>query len=138
MATGLRRVLRSALGSFGRPRAMVGGWKRATSEKGPGFAKTYLGEGSLGENTAKAISDEAAATDTGRRMAMASVAGGPGGATHISKQVLPQAPSPTMTSFRRISAMVRVLVACRLMRVAGSRGEGGVNRGVLEMHELRW
>lgn len=28
------------------------------------------------------------------------------GETHINKQVLPQAPSPTMTSFRRISAMV--------------------------------
>lgn len=26
--------------------------------------------------------------------------------THINKQVLPQAPSPTMTSFRRISAMI--------------------------------
>lgn len=26
--------------------------------------------------------------------------------TYINKQVLPQAPSPTMTSFRRISAMV--------------------------------
>jgi hypothetical protein len=30
--------------------------------------------------------------------------------THINKQVLPQAPSPTMTSFRRISAMVSVCV----------------------------
>jgi hypothetical protein len=28
--------------------------------------------------------------------------------THINKQVLPQAPSPTMTSFRRISAMMSV------------------------------
>jgi hypothetical protein len=27
--------------------------------------------------------------------------------THINKQVLPQAPSPTMTSFLRISAMVK-------------------------------
>lgn len=26
--------------------------------------------------------------------------------TYMSKQVLPQAPSPTMTSFRRISAIV--------------------------------
>lgn len=31
-----------------------------------------------------------------------------GDGTHINKQVLPQAPSPTMTSFRRISAMVCV------------------------------
>lgn len=31
-------------------------------------------------------------------------------ATHISKQVLPQAPSPTMTSFRRISAMICMVV----------------------------
>lgn len=30
------------------------------------------------------------------------------GRTHINKQVLPQAPSPTMTSFRRISAMAAV------------------------------
>jgi hypothetical protein len=28
------------------------------------------------------------------------------GGTYINKQVFPQAPSPTMTSFRRISAMM--------------------------------
>ena len=29
--------------------------------------------------------------------------------THINKQVLPQAPSPTMTSLRRISAMIALV-----------------------------
>ncbi len=29
-----------------------------------------------------------------------------GGFTHIRRQVFPQAPSPTMTSLRRISAMI--------------------------------
>jgi hypothetical protein len=39
--------------------------------------------------------------------------------THINKQVLPQAPSPTMTSFRRISAMA-------------TRGERGLRTGESE------
>jgi hypothetical protein len=34
-------------------------------------------------------------------------------ATHINKQVLPHAPSPTMTSLRRISAMVIELVCAK-------------------------
>ncbi len=34
--------------------------------------------------------------------------------TNINRQVLPQAPSPTMTSFRRISAMVCIGVDVRV------------------------
>lgn len=37
------------------------------------------------------------------------------GATYINKQVFPQAPSPTMTSFRRISAIVDVC-RCGMLR----------------------
>lgn len=44
-----------------------------------------------------------------------------GATTHINKQVLPQAPSPTMTSFRRISAMVCV---CRLAMMKAGSEEG--------------
>ncbi len=45
--------------------------------------------------------------------------GGRGGrgreGTHINKQVLPQAPSPTMTSLRRISAMAALLLLLLLL-----------------------
>jgi hypothetical protein len=46
--------------------------------------------------------------------------------TNINKQVLPQAPSPTMTSFRRISAMV----------VDGLRVKVGVELGAIESWAL--
>lgn len=79
---------------------------------------TYLREGTLGENTGsrsesvrrRVDHEEMAAkrqrcppTDPGRT--------GEAKGTHISKQVLPQAPSPTMTSFLRSSA---AMVAGRL------------------------
>ena len=41
------------------------------------------------------------------------------GETHINKQVLPQAPSPTMTSFLRISAAMVAGRVCRVERVGG-------------------
>jgi hypothetical protein len=43
--------------------------------------------------------------------------------TYINKQVLPQAPSPTMTSFRRISAIVTV-VGVKSKGATGSREMG--------------
>jgi hypothetical protein len=36
--------------------------------------------------------------------------------THINRQVFPQAPSPTMTSLRRISAMVTARLGCQRMK----------------------
>ena len=60
-------------------------WGRAEWE-------TDLWEGSLGE-------------DTENRISMAELFSCFDKQPYINKQVLPQAPSPTMTSFRRISAM---------------------------------
>lgn len=45
-----------------------------------------------------------------------------GAGTHMRRQVFPQAPSPTMTSLRRISAILRNGVT---MRAAGEVVEGG-------------
>ena len=69
---------------------------------GENQSKAYLWESSFGEDTAAGLAYTlvvmvAAELDARRLMG-----------THINKQVLPQAPSPTMTSFRRISAIVGV------------------------------
>ena len=59
--------------------------------------------------------------------------------TYMSRQVFPQAPSPTMTSLRRISAM-----AVELWVVGGGVGEeggGGVlvgGRGLADEVEKGW
>lgn len=95
---------------------------------------SYLGEGTLGENTEIEVSTTGT-TETGRawqavdgqmgdgRWQMkqaidrqmiagavaaeeAAEAAGGGVATHINRHVFPQAPSPTMTSFRRSSAIL--------------------------------
>jgi len=65
--------------------------------------RANLREGAFGENT-----------EDGGRVSMGPcgqssrlLAKGSRLSTHISKQVLPQAPSPTMTSLRRSSAMVK-------------------------------
>ncbi len=57
---------------------------------------TYLREGALGEDAIDHVSTH----HLFRSMIT----------TYIRRQVLPQAPSPTMTSLRRISAMVKVVV----------------------------
>lgn len=44
--------------------------------------------------------------------------------THINKQVLPQAPSPTMTSFRRISAMMCACVGVRVLKWKNDDDDG--------------
>ena len=60
-------------------------------------ASTDLGEGALGEDAADGTVSSCFA-GVSRVMARAR--------TYMSRQVFPQAPSPTITSFRRISAMV--------------------------------
>jgi len=62
---------------------------------------SYLREGSLGEDTAtrRVSKSKGKQKQNHERIGRAA-------ATNINKQVLPQAPSPTMTSFRRISAIV--------------------------------
>ena len=62
---------------------------------------TDLGEGALGEDAAEVAL--AAGGRTGGTRPVMDV----WGRTYMSRQVFPQAPSPTITSFRRISAMVR-------------------------------
>ena len=45
------------------------------------------------------------------------------GGTYISRQVFPQAPSPTMTSLRRISAMLYRCTRQHALALAGSEGQ---------------
>lgn len=93
-------------------------WLRRAGEDG----LSYLGESALGEDAAIRISTMTTTRKDGggeglKRGKLPSrggrVAADPDPVkpqrrriTYINKQVLPQAPSPTITSFRRISAMV--------------------------------
>ena len=45
------------------------------------------------------------------------------GGTYIKRQVFPQAPSPTMTSLRRISAMLYRCTRQHALGLAGSAGQ---------------
>jgi hypothetical protein len=55
-------------------------------------------------------------------------------ATHMSKQVLPHAPSPTMTNLRRISAICAVVsMTFQYASVRRDDGDEGVSQqGVLD------
>lgn len=60
-----------------------------------GRSEKYLREGALGKDAGKKQTLVRIQYGTSRGMTQ----------THIRRQVLPQAPSPTMTSLRRISAI---------------------------------
>lgn len=90
--------------------------RRMTNSKAtrPGGRVSYLGEGTLRENTGIEVS-------TMRRAKLAAEGDGglgrwmeqdvaAGGETYINRHVFPQAPSPTMTSFRRSSAILIVVL----------------------------
>ena len=61
---------------------------------------SYLREGTLGKDTSKIVSVDHMVAQSFE--------------TYINKQVFPQAPSPTMTSLRRISAMAAVGELCQM------------------------
>jgi hypothetical protein len=65
---------------------------------------SYLGEGTLGENTVDF--SQAAEPKVRAEVGGSALDIGVTFSTHMSRQVLPQAPSPTMTSLRRISAIL--------------------------------
>jgi hypothetical protein len=72
---------------------------------------TDFREGALGEDAAQVVSTWTHGGPTvDERYAMTGAEGA--GSTYMSRQVFPQAPSPTMTSFRRISAMALVFRGC--------------------------
>lgn len=90
----------------------------------------YLWERALGENTRRTTSARALVF-ADQRLPGAMAGDGRGREeTHINKHVLPQAPSPTMTSFRRISAMAtRGERGCGRVESEGDHGGSGAQRG---------
>jgi hypothetical protein len=60
---------------------------------------TDLGEGALGEDATSRVVSSCRARESDASVAIAAE-------SYMSRQVFPQAPSPTITSFRRISAIV--------------------------------
>ena len=69
------------------------------------WIRAYLGEGALGENTVN-FSQTAEPKQWKKEVGGSALNEGATFNTHMSRQVLPQAPSPTMTSLRRISAIL--------------------------------
>jgi hypothetical protein len=68
-------------------------WLRGCADRGLGVVATNLRESTLGEDTDGIVSSIQVVS---RCMKIG---------TYMSRQVFPQAPSPTMTSLRRISAI---------------------------------
>lgn len=95
--------------------ALLASWADAAQgwREGRSAAGTDLGEGALGED---------AADGRVSWWAKADAAKGEGGVgTYMSRQVFPQAPSPTITSLRRISAM---MVLCGAEDGSSGKGSG--------------